>query len=591
MLRAKTSAALALVLVAAAHLSTIPRTIWEFDECFFAMAVEQYQPLLHHPPPPGYPLYIGFAKLFGAFMDPFVALVGVSILATLAGFLAWVAAFRAITNEWIGLAAALVLYLSPAALVSGTLPQSDAGALALFGLAAWGCVRAIGPEGGSRQAALFGLLAAACVGWRQQFAIVIVPMLAVSILLMLQWKTRFTATLAFGLGCLAWLIPLVVAAGGPESYWNWLSGQAAYYAAHDADLSRSGQSAAQIALRFVAHPWGPKWLSLPLLALAGVGLLLVLRRRLRGLLPLAGGCLAYLAFALATMDPADAVRYAIPSLPLLALLAAVSGDLLRRLRTPDSFLSLAAAAAVLYGIGAYAYSWPVLRARTRGPAPPAAAADWIRANVPKNAIVLYDLPLRPHADFLLRGWRTMRIDAGMAASGGDATVPMVLYADGERAGAAGVSFRWPETDAYRKLTRRHYGAVSVIPLPPAERYRVIDGVFAPERTRDGRAWRWLGARGVLEIPDLGAAAVKIVLRAPPEYPLEQNRVRVAVHDQSAGIVVRRDAQSETILPVPRGPVQIVITPEQTFIPANVPGANNRDRRTLSVMLVKVEQQK
>ena len=58
---------------------------------------------------------------------------------------------------------------------------------------------------------------------------------------------------------------------------------------------------------------------------------------------------------------------------------------------------------------------------------------------------------------------------------------------------AGVTFRWPDTDAYRKLTRQHYGAVSVIPLPPSQRFRVTEGVYAPERKRDGTSWRWLGA--------------------------------------------------------------------------------------------------
>lgn len=279
-------------------------------------------------------------------------------------------------------------------------------------------------------------------------------------------------------------------------------------------------------------------------------------------LPLFAGSLVYFAFALATMDPADAVRYAIPALPLVAFLAALA---LRKI----PWLAIA------YVAGAYFYAFPVLRARATSDAPPAAAARWIERNVPRNAAIFYDLALRPHADSLLRGWKTTRTDV-------DPSIPVVIYADGERGDAPGVTFRWPDTDAYRKLTRQHYGAVSVIPLPATQRFRVIEGVFAPERLRDGTSWRWLSAHATLELPNLGATRVRLAFRTPPEYPLDGNRVRV----NGALVELRRNATAEVIVPfAPR----IVIEPEHSFIPAQIRGANNRDKRTLSVMLTKVEQ--
>ena len=160
---------------------------------------------------------------------------------------------------------------------------------------------------------------------------------------------------------------------------------------------------------------------------------------------------------------------------------------------------------------------------------------------------------------------------------------LVILADGERGGARGVTFRWPDTDAYRKLTRQHYGAVSVIALPPAERFRVVEGVFAPERTRDGNSWRWIGARGVIELPQSRATQARLTFRTPPEYPFEQIRIDV----NSVSVALKRNQTVEVVVPIAGG--RIAITPERTFIPANVPGANNRDRRTLSVMLTRVEQ--
>jgi hypothetical protein len=267
------------------------------------------------------------------------------------------------------------------------------------------------------------------------------------------------------------------------------------------------------------------------------------------------------------MDPADAVRYAIPSLPLIAFLAARG-------------LNRVPALAILYVAGAYWYAMPLLRVRATTPAPPTAAARWIQEHVPRETVVLFDMPLAPHASWLLRDYRSMRIDAGLKAHGGD-EVPMILYADGERGQAQGQTFRWPDTDAYRKLTRQHYGAVSVIPLPLEQRFRVVEGVYPPERRRDGISWRWIGARGVIELPRRGTH-VRIKLRTPPEYPLDRNRIRV--NDRIVDI--GHDQTVEVVLPYSG---RITFTPERTFIPARIPGANNRDARTLSVMLTSVEQ--
>jgi hypothetical protein len=532
------------------------------------MAVEDYRPLEHHPPPPGYPIYIGFAKVVALFTgDPFRALIVTSLIAVAAGLVAFAFAFHEITGSlWTAILGAALLYTSPAVLVSGTLPQSDSGALALLGVAIWACARG--------NPIVMAIACAATIGWRVQFMIAVVPMFLASVVLLKTWRDRVNAVMTFGIACLAWFVPLVVATEGFEGFWRWLSGQAAYYARHDADLSRSGYSASHIALRFLAHPWGPKWLSLPLLALAVAGV-----RRNRRLIPLAAGAIVYFAFALATMDPADAVRYAIPGLPIVAVLAATT-----LMRSPFEAVTIGAAAA--YAAGAYLYAVPVVRVRATTPPPPTAAAKWIRANVPRNTIVLYDGPLRPQAEFLLRGYRIMLVDAGLLRYGHDPTVPMVVYADGEARSDAGVTFRWPETDSYRKLTRKFYGVVSVVPLPAAERFRIIRGVHAPERRPDGTAWRWLTDRAEIELPNIGASSVKLTFRTPPEYVLDGNRVRVRANGQEHVVTLGRTDSKELIVPAAS---RIEMIPERTFVPAKVLGANNRDPRTLSVMLTGVEQ--
>jgi hypothetical protein len=563
-----------LLVVAALHWGGVPRSIWEFDESFFAMGVEQYQPLLHHPPPPGYPVYMAFAKAVALFTrDAFQALVVTSILGLIAGLVTWFLALRELTEDW--MAASLgtaLLYLSPALLVSGTLPQSDSGALALLGLAVWACAR--------REPQFAAIACAACIGWRVQFVVAVIPLFLASLIFLKSWRDRVIAIGTFGAACLLWFVPLLIATEGPEGFWKWLSGQAAYYAQHDSNLSRTGYDASLIALRFLAHPWGPKWLALPLLALAAVGLgMLVMRKEWR-MVPLLLSSAVYFAFALATMDPADAVRYAIPALPAVAALA---GLVFARIS------SIGVMVAACYAFGAVSYAMPVTKTRADLVSPPAAAAEWIRTNVPRNTIVLYDLPLRPHADYLLRGYRVMHIDAGLSKFGGDPSVPMMLLTDGERAGGPGMTFRWPDTDAYRKLTRQHYGAVSVVPLAPFQRYRVREGVFAQERTRAGESWRWIGARGVLELPDVDATSARLVFRATQDYPLPENRVRLLNAGREYSAILRKNAQVSIDVPLQDGVNTITIQPERNFVPAQLPATTSRDTRTLSVMLTTVEQ--
>lgn len=576
MSRPKLLAILAFLAIAALHYSTIPKTIWEYDECLFAKGVENYQPLDHYPPPPGYPIFMAAAKVIALFTggNAFRALVILSVITLAAGLITWFLAFREITGDTVlGVLATAIFFACPALLVSGVLPQSDSGAVALFGLAAYACAK--------RDPQFAAIACSACIGWRQQFAIAIVPMFLLSLILMKDWRERIRSVAIFAAACVLWLMPMIVATGGPVEFWKWISGQASYYASHDSDLSRGGYSTSLIAFRFAAHPWGPKFLSIPLLVLAAAGVAMLALRKNKLVWPLAAGCAIYLAFALATMDPADAVRYAIPALPAIALFAAIP---LLRFGLIGWFIAGA------YCVGAIDYTMPVLRIRATTEAPPVLAANWIRAHVPRNALVLYDLPLRPHAEYLLREWKSMRIDAGLLKFGGNPNVPMIIFADGEKGANKGVTYTWPDTDAYRKLTRQHYGAVSAIEFPITERYRAIEGVSPPERTRDGASWRWIGKHAVLELPDLGASKVRLTFHAPHDYPLDENRIRVRVSGYEHYATIKASTDAVIEMPIPRGAVRIEIVPEKSFVPSTV-NALNRDARTLSVMLTKVEQVK
>jgi len=579
----------AFLVVAALHLTSLPLTIWEYDESLFAMGVENYDPLNHFPPPPGYPIYMGVARLVLPLAGwvPFRALVALSAFTAIAGFLLLALAFRQLTGSArAGVLGAVVFYVSPTMLLHATLPQSDSGALALLALSMWLCAKCLQEPVDSKWLAFAALACAVTIGWRLQFAIAVVPLFLVTVLLLRSWRERFVAVQWFAIACAAWLIALITACGGVDGFWLMMSGQAQYFAAHDADLSRTGRSAVQIALRFVSHPWGPKWLALPVLALAALGAFDAVRRRLRVALPVAVMSVVYLGFALAMMDPADGVRYALPALPGVALFAALGIDFLRRLsREVVADWALVA----LYAFGAYAYTGPLLRQRTSEPSPPYAAIQYLRSVAPRNAVILYDLPLKPHAQYLLRGYTRLRVDEGLLKFGHRIDRPLYELTDSETLAPQGKVFRWKTPDAYTKLTRGHYGAASVVPLPVTQRFLAMGGISPPERTRTG-SWRWIGARGVISLPDLGARSVRLTFEVPKDYPLPSNRVRIDVAGgASVNATVVPKTKTVVDVPLPSGRAQLILTPERTFVPAEVPGRLSRDRRTLSVMLTGLEQ--
>jgi hypothetical protein len=79
----------ALVATAAAVMTRVPfaaRRLWDHDSVQFALGVEKYDLAAHHPHPPGYPLYIAVLKLLAMLgVDSLHGMVALSILAAALG--------------------------------------------------------------------------------------------------------------------------------------------------------------------------------------------------------------------------------------------------------------------------------------------------------------------------------------------------------------------------------------------------------------------------------------------------------------------------------------------------------------------------
>ncbi|HKO00932.1 MAG TPA: hypothetical protein VJ032_04510, partial [Thermoanaerobaculia bacterium] len=326
------------VVVAATRLRALPRTCWQGEEVGFTRALLTFDPLQHQPEAPAYPLTVGLGKLVNAFVhEPFVALVALSVIASVAGAVMLTFAFtRILGDEWSGAAASALVYLSPAMLVFTPLPNAEAVSMALVAAMLLTFARGDG--------ALFGICAGAAVAARPQLVLAAL----VLVLFARRGRAAFVATLLITFEPLLESVPHVA----DYARTNWEAVRVASAA--------SGVAGRELVMRFIAHPWGPKLLSLPLLAIAAAGAVMLARKRDSLALGVALFAAAHLAFCVVAADRSAGVQPLLPAVVGVALIVAAP---LRLFAMP---LALA------YGIGALMYVEPIVG--LRGTDAPAAAA-------------------------------------------------------------------------------------------------------------------------------------------------------------------------------------------------------------------------
>src|SRR6266849_670062 len=565
------------LVVLISRLATMPKTFWEGDELLFAAAIQKFDPWSSRPHPPGYPLYVGLGKFAALFTDPFHALVALSVIASVIGFVALALAFQHLLQDRdLAVCGALIFYFSASMLVHGTLPLSDGPAMMFVALMLWAATGF--PENVSeRRAIALGLAASAAIGTRPQLVVSILPLFLILLLCTRNFRKIAAGVISFAVLSVAWFAPLMDAAGGWAKLLLWESRQASYVATHDAAMSRGASTTNVILSRFVAHPWGPKWIALPLFAIAIFGIFALARRPKRPVIPIAIFTLLQFIFAIYVMDPADGARYSLPHMIAIALLVAAGLDVIRR---STQMRVVPWVATIVLAIASLAYTWPIVGTRRVVPSPPAAAAAFANSNFAPNTVIAYELSLRPHAEHLLSRFQSIAVEKALAAFYDRPEVPLVLFGDGgSQIGGARVFF-WPESDAYGKLTRNHYRVVTLERIPPTERFLPVRGVYPLERTVAGDTWRWLARDALIRLPAAHERHVTLILRLSPDTPYDANVVTVA------GIRTRVTRQPSPItITIASG--DIAIHAEQAFAPASV--LHNQDPRILAVQLIRVVQ--
>ncbi len=375
-----------------------PAAPFEWDEVLAQRAVLRYDVATHSPQPPGFPAYIGAAKAVNLVTrDPLLALQVVGIFWALTGLAAtWVLARRLGAPPPAALAAAAVLATSPEFLYSAAVGISDVSGASACVVATLAVVAAV------ERPALLPLAGAACgvvAGIRPQSGVVLVPALAWALVTAVRarrWRSlALGAITGVAVAAVSWIPAIFVT--GLQRWWAATTGLVHYMATVEQALRLPGAKLADIARWWLAGSFVGWQFALPLWAFVIVGTVALVRTGRGRLAALAGASVAaYLAFAIFTVNETVSLRYFMPALPFVALLAGGALAAPGRLTRPT-----AATLVALWCVTAAAWTTPALIERQK-PGPVWAALTWIRERYdPATTRVVFDSVAAPHVEYVL----------------------------------------------------------------------------------------------------------------------------------------------------------------------------------------------
>ena len=339
------------LLYLAAHLPFLAPSLEDIDSINFALGLRHFDPALHQPHPPGYPVYMLLGHISLPIVERVTSAVGAAAEARALAIWSAIAGAGCIIAAWLlfsglgarrlpttnsqvptthsgvgrwrlGIAewAALLLAVAPEFWMTGLRPMSDMPGLALAVAAQALLLR--GPFGSASAITAGALLAGIATGIRVQSAVLTLPLL---IFVMLEQRRFVKPLLALAIGCLAWGIPLIIASGGVAAYLAALNTQAVQDFSW-VDMLWSNPTPRHVAIglyQALVLPWASIPLAVAVGVAAAVGVLVTLLREPRVLLVVAVAFAPYFIFHL-LFQQLDTTRYALPIVVPIAWLAARS---------------------------------------------------------------------------------------------------------------------------------------------------------------------------------------------------------------------------------------------------------------------------
>jgi len=218
-------------IVAASRLPLAPGQLFSYDDVNFAYAIGDFNPRVSQPQPPGYPLFVLQTRILFwlRFRRPESNLLAIALLGSTAAVVALAWAGNRILGGDTGYCAAWLLVFHHSFWYAGVTSALRVQLALVSAVVAATCWRAWRGErrGIYSSAVALGLAA----GIRPALGLLLFPLWAVGAWRAGGWRDRRRGLALLSAVILAWLIPTVIASGGPVDYarscWEYLADQSA----------------------------------------------------------------------------------------------------------------------------------------------------------------------------------------------------------------------------------------------------------------------------------------------------------------------------------------------------------------------------
>lgn len=442
------------IVVALTRFFAVAHGLFDWDEAQFANGVRSYDVVLHHPHPPGYPLFIGPAKLVHALgvTNEFRALqvivvFGAMLLFPALFFFAREAGFDFTT----AICGALIFAFLPNVWVYGGTGFSDVPAT-VTGIAA--CALLLRGRRDSRAYIIGAIVLGIAAGIRPLNLLMGAAPALIATWMRVRARAYGAVFVAMFLGTTIVIGSYIGAGLASESWAGYLykvREQSRYV--HDVDSWHNPNRTAlrHAAKTFFLWPFHMRNHMMWVAIFAGLGIAGgIVHRRVAPLLVLTVFTpVAILSWL--NLDIEASARYSIAYIAAHALLAAEGiGLVMLFFRRKHALVQVLFTIAVVLAL--MRWTWPVLQVQRTRDSPPVAALQWIRNNVNPLSPVYVHGGIGPQTTYLLPEYQVMYFESAEEISMlfGDSWVVDLAPASN------GTNFTWPRKHLFEVLRRRNF---------------------------------------------------------------------------------------------------------------------------------------
>jgi hypothetical protein len=486
----------------------LSRSPWDWDEALFMIGLRHYYVPLHHPHPPGFPLFIGTAKLlkFAGFGD-FHALQAVSFVAAIAivpavFFLGRELRLSARTS----LISGLFLATFPNVWFFGGTAFSDVPSMTLVIVAIALFFR------GSRSNTAFiagAIVLGIAIGYRpQNLTIGFAPAVIASLRgLPRRWLRPIVAVLIIAIIVVASYGVAAQLSGGWASYREAVSAHQKYITDVDSFRNPNRPPLWRLFDHFFIRPFHMPAINAVVSLLVAISLIASVVRLRAPILAILAAFAPFCIAAWLVLDHFSVSRFSIGYAPLFAILAA-DGLSLALGRWPR----LEASSAAVFALFVTVWIWPALREVHQQDSPTFAASQWIRRHVDVRSSTLYvHDSMHPLIEAFLPDVPLVATGEATPVATASARPGDVFLIEGASVTRGATTFVRPRKRIFA-LVRDRYFEVSIVPL--RQLIQFAEGWYDPEGS-GSTGWRWMGKRARALLPPIhGRASLTLRMYVP-----------------------------------------------------------------------------